>query len=108
MKLLEFLNPTKNRKYSSQEEYKRDVLEAIGILKAIGVSEDSSSDLKSSLESALNKIEEDEEAIYKRKRTKEEIASELKQVNAEIDEIDSKIEELEYRIAMKREQLKFS
>lgn len=108
MTLLELLNPRKRRNYSSKEEYKRDVLEAIEILKAIGVSEDSSSDIQSSLESALNKIEEEEEAIYGRKRTKEEIEAELKQVNAEIDEIDSKIEEIEYKMAMKRAELKFS
>lgn len=108
MKLLQLLNPRNNQKYASKDEYKREVLEAVQILNSLGISDDSSSDIEASVKSVLEKLQEDEEAIYGRKRSKQEILEELNQVNAEIADVDAEIADLEHQLAMKKAKLAFS
>jgi len=44
-------------------------------------------------------------AIYGRKRSKQEIIADLKQVNSEIAELDREIADLEWQIALKKAEI---
>ncbi|WP_013334235.1 hypothetical protein [Gloeothece verrucosa] len=102
MSVKELLNLKKPQDYPSKEAYKQDVLKAVELLIRLGINESGSADLKSSIESVTQKLQEDEEQIHGKKRSKQEILEDLKQVNSEITELDLEIADLERQIAIKK------
>jgi soluble P-type ATPase len=63
-----------------------------------------SADLTAFLNSILEKLQEDELAIYDR-RSKQEIIADLKQVNSKIVELEREIADLEWEIAIKKAEI---
>jgi len=78
MNIIDALNLKKPQDYPSREAYQQDVVKAVQVLMR---------------------------AIYGRKRSKQEIIADLKQVNSEIAELDREIADLEWQIALKKAEI---
>jgi hypothetical protein len=105
MNIIDALNLKKPQDYPSREAYKQDVLKAVQVLVRLGIMDAPPTDLTGSIDSILEKLQEDELAIYGRKRSKQEIIEDLKQVNSEIAELDQEIDDLEWQIALKKARI---
>nr|QNL31528.1 MAG: hypothetical protein [Bacteriophage sp.] len=103
--IIDALNLKKPQDYPSREAYQQDVVKAVQVLMRLGIMDNPSADLTASLDSILEKLQEDELAIYGRKRSKQEIIADLKQVNSEIVELDREIADLEWQIALKKAEI---
>ena len=104
MNIIDALNLKKPQDYPSKEAYQQDVVKAVQILMRLGNMDNPSADLTAFLNSILEKLQEDELAIYDR-RSKQEIIADLKQVNSEIAELDREIAHLEWQIALKKAEI---
>ncbi|NCR91925.1 MAG: hypothetical protein GPJ05_23770 [Microcystis aeruginosa G13-10] len=87
MNIIDALNLKKPQDYPSREAYQQDVVKAVQVLMRLGIMDSPSADLTGSLDSILDKLQEDELAIYGRKRSKQEIA------------------DLEWQIALKKAEI---
>jgi hypothetical protein len=105
MNIIDALNLKNPQDYPSREAYQQDVVKAVQVLMRLGIMDNPSADLTASLDSILEKLQEDELAIYGRKRSKQEIIADLKQVNSEIAELDREIADLEWQIALKKAEI---
>ncbi|MCA2940032.1 MAG: hypothetical protein IM319_13070 [Microcystis sp. M113S1] len=105
MNIIDALNLKKPQDYPSREAYQQDVVKAVQVLMRLGIMDNPSADLTGSLDSILEKLQQDELAIYGRKRSKQEIIADLKQVNSEIVELDREIADLEWQIALKKAEI---
>jgi chromosome segregation ATPase len=70
----------------------------------LGNMDNPSADLTAFLNSILEKLQEDELAIYDR-RSKQQIIADLKQVNSEIVKLEREIADLEWEIAIKKAEI---
>lgn len=105
MNIIDALNLKNPQDYPSREAYQQDVVKVVQVLMRLGIMDSPSADLTASLDSILEKLQEDELAIYGRKRSKQEIIADLKQVNSEIVELDREIAGLEWQIALKKAEI---
>jgi len=104
MNIIDDLNLKKPQDYPSREAYQQDVVEAVQILMRLGNMDNPSADLTSFLDSILEKLKEDELAVYNR-RSKQQIIADLKQVNSKIVELEREIADLEWQIAIKKAEI---
>ncbi|WP_430014343.1 hypothetical protein ACQY1Y_08175 [Microcystis ichthyoblabe FBCC-A1114] len=88
MNIIDALNLKNPQDYPSREAYQQDVVKAVQVLMRLGIMDSPSADLTASLDSILEKLQEDELAIYGRKRSKQEIIADLKQVNKYLSKIN--------------------
>lgn len=105
MNIIDVLNLKKPQDYPSREAYQQDVVKAVQVLMRLGIMDNPSADLTASLDSILEKLQEDELATYGRKRNKQEIIADLKQVNGKIVELEREIADLEWQIALKKAEI---
>ncbi|HAC65973.1 MAG TPA: hypothetical protein DCF68_21185 [Cyanothece sp. UBA12306] len=99
MTLTDILNFSQKRQYTSEEAYREDVLKAVKLLKEFGVGNDPSQDLKTSVESIVEELHQDEIKRYGKKLSKEEIKEELRSVEAEIAALEQEEAEIDRKIA---------
>ena len=104
MNIIDALNLKKPQDYPSREAYQQDVVKAVQVLMRLGIMDSPSADLTGSLDSILEKLQEDELAICGR-RSKQQIIADLKQVNSEIVDLDREIADLEWQIAIKKAEI---
>jgi len=102
--IIDALDLKKPQDYPSKEAYQQDVVKAVQILMRLGNMDNPSADLTAFLNSILEKLQEDELAIYDR-RSKQEIIADLKLVNSKIVELEREIADLEWEIAIKKAEI---
>ena len=105
MNIIDALNLKKPQDYPSREACQQDVVKAVQVLMRLGIMDNPSADLTASIDSIVEKLQEDELATYGRKRNKQEIIADLKQVNSEIVELDLEIADLKWQIALKKAEI---
>ena len=104
MNIIDDLN-LKKPQAPSREAYQQDVVKAVQFLMRLGIMNNPSADLTASIDSILEKLQEDELTTYGRKCNKQEIIADLKQVNNEIVELDLEIADLKWQIALKKAEI---
>jgi predicted nucleic acid-binding Zn-ribbon protein len=104
MNIIDDLNLKNPQDYPSREAYEQDVVKAVQILMRLGNMDNPSADLTAFLNSILEKLKEDELAVYN-KRSKQQIIADLKQVNSEIVKLEREIADLEWEIAIKKAEI---
>ena len=74
MNIIDALNLKKPQDYPSREAYQQDVVKAVQVLMRLGIMDSPSADLTGSLDSILEKLQQDELAIYGRKRSNKKLS----------------------------------
>lgn len=99
MNLQELLKLTEFKQNDSEAIYKENVLKTVDILLKLGIKLDDPSDLKTSVESILQTLQDKEIELYGRKISKQEIIEEIKLFEQKIAELEREKAEIEQRIA---------
>ncbi len=91
MKPLELLDIKQTNNNQSPEDYKKNVIEGMKLLVTLGIMDTPSTDLKTSVDFVIDKMRKNENILYGKELTKEDLMEQLQEVNSKIAALDDEL-----------------